>query len=105
MLWSDLGHIGEFALALFALTGIVYAALSKGRSDALKSHVKESASLADTRGDRIADLEEHIIRLEGRIAALEARLTATEALKAQEIADRVVAALHYFPTDEHGQRK
>lgn len=83
---QELGYIGEALLGLAAIVGVAYIAWRK-------SQLQEAISLADTRGKRIEDLEQHIARMDQRILALEARLDATEALKAAEISTLVVAGV------------
>ena len=63
------------------------------RSAVARTEQTELAALAETRGERIADLEAHIQRLETRLAQLEGQMSALQALKAQEIAVEVARLL------------
>lgn len=69
-------------------------------SQVRRTRTEELASLAQTRAERIRDLEAHIIRLESearktndRVSKLEGAYEALMNFKVQEIADAVVAKL------------
>lgn len=90
----------EIALAIIGVAvtiiGGIVTLLVRRRFDLDKleqRHRDELKELADTRGQRINDLESHIIRLEARIAKLEGAYEALQRFKVNEIANAVVAKL------------
>lgn len=86
-MWTQiLGYVIEASVGLAILVGIVFVGIRKAR-------LEEVEKTVEWRGARIEDLEEHIARLEMRIAKLEAYQEATEALKVEEIADKVAERL------------
>ena len=78
-------------VAVFVIVGIAGLAylVSLVRRD---SH-RETKNLAETRGERIDDLEDEVAQLEGRVSALEAHIKAVETIKAKEIAVQVATLL------------
>lgn len=60
------------------------------RSGLARQRTSELADLAQTRGDRVKDLEAHVGRLEERLIRMEGQMQALQLLKSQEIAVEVV---------------
>lgn len=54
---------------------------------------RETKDLATTRGERIDDLEDHVVALTERVSILEAQIEAVESIKAKEIAVQVATLL------------
>ncbi len=73
---------------LLGVSAVVYL-WSKVRRE---SHM-ETRELADTRGDRIDDLEDEVRELKGKVEHLEGAMEAIQRLKASEIAVEVARLL------------
>ena len=78
-------------IVVFVIVGVAGVAylVSVVRRD---SH-RETKDLADTRGQRIDDLEEEVDRLKGKVAKLEDYLAAYQSIKHEEIAIEVARLL------------
>ena len=78
-------------IAVFVIVGVAGLAylVSLVRRD---SH-RETKDLANTRGERIDDLEDLVESLTGRVTVLEAQIEAVESIKAKEIAVQVATLL------------
>lgn len=63
------------------------------RSSLVKQRQSELAELANTRGDRIEDLEKELRAMEIRLSTLEGAYAGLQAMKATEIADEVMTRL------------
>ena len=63
------------------------------RSAIVRTRHEELQVLADTRGDRITDLEAKVGRLEDKVSRLETELAAQSALVTEAIATRVAELL------------
>lgn len=90
MLWENWPAIVE-AIGFIVVVGASAVWL---KSTLVKQRASELAELAETRGDRIADLESEVHLLELRISKLEGAYQALQTIKATEIADEVVARLN-----------
>jgi len=73
---------------ILGLAGVAYL-VSLVRRD---SH-RETRDLAETRGERIDDLEDVVAALTERVTVLEAQIEAVESIKAKEIAVQVATLL------------
>lgn len=63
------------------------------RSALVKQRHEELENLAETRGERVTDLEARVTELQQKVAELQGQMTAMQSLKASEIADAVVEKL------------
>jgi 50S ribosomal subunit-associated GTPase HflX len=63
------------------------------KSSLVKQRHEELENLAETRGHRVADLEHRVQELHDQVAELRGEVRAIQDLKAEEIADAVVAKL------------
>lgn len=84
--WPALLQLAVAVVVLGGFTAAVYSGLRRERH-------KELQVLADTRGDRIADLEAKVGRLEGKVSRLETELAAQSSLVTEAIATRVAELL------------
>lgn len=64
------------------------------RSQSVRTNIEETSRLAQTRGERIEDLQAEVSRLETRLSHLEGQMEAVQRLKSQEIAMEVSQMLH-----------
>lgn len=80
-----------FGFAVIATGGLVWL-----RSSLVKSRHEELEKLADTRGERIRDLEATVKRQGEQIQRLEGKIDAVAGLKTEEIAQGVVEILIPF---------
>ena len=81
-------------IGLIVFVGTVAAAAVYIKSVVVKQQHEELKILADTRGDRIHDLETEVDELRREVAELRGQVAALQAFKASEIADEVVARLN-----------
>lgn len=86
----------RFVLEIIAFTVLVVGGVVWLRSDLTKERCKEAQELADTRGDRIQDLENHQKRMEIEIAELRGQVDMLRQLKTSEIIDGVVGGIIPF---------
>ncbi len=73
--------------------GLVGVAAVYIRSAVVRARHEELQALANTRGDRITDLEAKVGRLEGKVTELEILLAGQAALVTEDIATRVAELL------------
>lgn len=78
---------------IVAVLGAVILATVWLKSQLVKQRHQELEQLADTRGERIDDLEKRVEEQAAKVAALEAKIGALVDLKADDIANRVVDRL------------
>lgn len=70
------------------------------KSSLVKQRHEELEGLAETRGERVTDLENEVKRLAGEIESLKGQMLAIQSLKVREIADQVVAQILPFMTQQ-----
>lgn len=84
------------SISLFDVISFLALVIGAGlyiRSNAAKANTQETHQLAETRGERIVDLEAEVHRLSDRLSKVEGQMNALQALKAQEIASEVARLL------------
>lgn len=84
--WPALVQLAVGVVVLGGLAAAVYSGLRRDRH-------KELQALADTRGERIDDLEDTVARLVTKVDKLEADLAAQARLVTEDIAARVAELL------------
>ena len=97
-------HQGDirFVLELLGFLAVVVGGLVWLRSEISKQRCAETQELADTRGDRIHDLEEHQKRMEIEIAELRGQVEMLRQLKTSEIVSGVVEGIIPFLPPREG---
>lgn len=83
----------QLLISAILFGGMVFAGAVYIRSALVKQRHSELEQLADTRGERIKDLEAQLLRVETRLAQLEGQMHAIQAIKAEEIAMEVARLL------------
>lgn len=86
-------NIAGDVIQLIGFAVAVAAAAVWLRSSLTKQRHEELENLAVTRGHRVADLELRVQELHDQVAELRGQVRAIQDLKAEEIADAVVAKL------------
>ena len=82
----SLGEVVTFAILVAGAAIYIVSAIRKTRTT-------ELAELAETRGNRISDLEKELRSVETRLAKLEGAYAGLQALKVTEIADEILSRL------------
>lgn len=90
------GEALQTILQTFALLGALAAGVTYLVSQYRRTNCEEAQELAETRGDRIKDLEDHMRRQDLRIAELQGQIDMLRKLKTNEIVDGVVEVLLPF---------
>lgn len=93
MVAEGLLSVGQLVVGLVVVVAAVAGAAVYIRSSLVQQRHRELKDLADTRADRIAELEKKVEEQGHRIHQLEGQMQAIQAIKAKEIALEVVRML------------
>lgn len=93
MMAEGLLSVGQLVVGLVVVVAAVAGAAVYIRSSLVQQRHRELKDLADTRADRIAELEKKVEEQGHKITQLEGQMQAIQAIKAKEIALEVVRML------------